>query len=143
MPEAVKILDTSTLSEIMKRHDRRVLRHARRYLKKHGRFTFSLLTRYEVLRGLYAKGASRQIEEFELRCAASDILALTDPIVVRAARIYAQLRSEGRVIEDADILIAATALAHGLALVTENVRHFERIQGLEIESWRSKLAAGG
>ena len=40
-------------------------------------------------------------------------------------------------LEFADILIAATALTHNLAMVTKNVDHFRRITGLRIESWRA------
>ncbi len=35
-------------------------------------------------------------------------------------------------------LIAATALANQLAVATENVDHFRRISGLEIESWKGE-----
>lgn len=61
---------------------------------------------------------------------------LSDEIVVRAAEIYGDLHKRGALIEDADILIAATALEHGLALVTENPSHFGRIQNLIVEGWR-------
>ena len=46
----------------------------------------------------------------------------------------ARLRKDGRMIGDFDLLIAATCLHHGLKLLTNNRRHFERIQGLEILS---------
>jgi len=130
------LLDTSTLSELMKGIDISVLRQAERYLANHGQFTFSSLTRYEILRGLEAKRAKRQIERFNERCRASDILPLTDEIIVLASRIYGDLHRTGRLISDADILIAATAQYHGLMLVTENRKHFERIPGLQILSWR-------
>jgi tRNA(fMet)-specific endonuclease VapC len=52
-----------------------------------------------------------------------------------AARIRAQLESEGRRIGPYDTLIAATALAHGAVLVTHNVDEFRRVDGLEIEDW--------
>ena len=74
---------------------------------------------------------------FEDRCRESRILPLTDTVVVQAAEIYAGLHRSGRLISDADILIAATALTHHPALVTENTGHFERITGLRLESWRS------
>jgi predicted nucleic acid-binding protein len=40
-------------------------------------------------------------------------------------------------VSDANILIAATAVAHGLQLITGNVSHFQRIPGLQVLSWRS------
>lgn len=35
-----------------------------------------------------------------------------------------------------DSWLAATCLAHGLKLATENVREFRRVPGLEIEEWK-------
>ena len=46
----------------------------------------------------------------------------------------ARLRKAGRIIEDFDLLIAATCLHHDLKLLTNNRRHFQRIEGLEIIS---------
>lgn len=51
------------------------------------------------------------------------------------ARIKSELMRAGTVIEDMDMLIGAHALASGCTLVTNNTRHFERIEGLEIEDW--------
>lgn len=51
--------------------------------------------------------------------------------------MYADLYRGGHLISDADILIAASALVHGLALVTENLAHFQRIRNLRIASWRT------
>ena len=56
MPPA--LLDTDTLSEVMKGRDPQVQRRARQYLASYGCFTFSIITRYEILRGLKAKGAT-------------------------------------------------------------------------------------
>jgi tRNA(fMet)-specific endonuclease VapC len=45
-----------------------------------------------------------------------------------------RLRASGMLIGDVDLFIAATALQHGVTLLTNNRRHFERIPGLRIES---------
>ncbi len=42
---------------------------------------------------------------------------------------------QGMLIEDFDLLIASAARAYGLKLVTDNVAHFSRVPGLELESW--------
>ena len=131
------LLDTDTLSEVMKGLDQRVQNNARHYLRAFSHFTFSLITRYEILRGLKARRANRQLTRFEQRCQQSVVLPLTDEIIVQAADLYALLHQEGQLISDADILIAATALKHNLVMVTENVNHFRRIPGLTIESWRT------
>ena len=41
----------------------------------------------------------------------------------------------GTIIDDADLFIAACAKVHGLALVTNNVKHFKRIKGLKLKNW--------
>lgn len=126
----------------MMRREPVVLERARGYRHEHGRLTLSLMSRYEILRGLEAKGAPTQLRTFNAFCAMSEVLPLTDAIVVRAARIYADLRGRGEPIGDADILIAATALEHGLSVVTNNRRHFERIRELQIENWLEEPGAG-
>ena len=50
--------------------------------------------------------------------------------------IRAELEQERISIGDADTRIAAIALARDLAVVTGNVRHFERVPGLLVENWR-------
>ncbi|MBW1715144.1 MAG: hypothetical protein JRJ77_04850 [Deltaproteobacteria bacterium] len=55
--------------------------------------------------------------------------------VVRAAEIYACLKKQGNLIEDADILMASIAIVEDLVLITNNIKHFERIEGLATENW--------
>ena len=62
------------------------------------------------------------------------ILLDTQSIFDKAAEIYANLRKKGRLIEDADILIASIAKTKKLILVT-NDTDFQRVQGLKIENW--------
>jgi len=50
-------------------------------------------------------------------------------------RLRAELRRRGTPIGDFDEMIAAHALALGSVLVTDNTRHFERVDGLVIENW--------
>jgi predicted nucleic acid-binding protein len=55
----------------------------------------------------------------------------------KAAQIYADLRRRGKLIPDADILIAGIALTGGYTLVTQNLKHFQRVTGLNVENWLS------
>lgn len=52
-----------------------------------------------------------------------------------AGEINATLQRDGVPIEDADVMIAATALVHDVPIVTNNVDHFDRIDDLEILSY--------
>ena len=57
----------------------------------------------------------------------------------QAAKIYGQLRArlrkEGKPIGPNDFIIAATALAGGFTLVTNNTQEFSQIEGLRLEDW--------
>jgi tRNA(fMet)-specific endonuclease VapC len=55
------------------------------------------------------------------------------------AKEKVRLRQLGQPISDFDLLIGATAIHYGLILVTNNVKHFERMQGLSIENWTTQV----
>lgn len=88
----------------------------------------------ELFEGAFrSRARDRHLEGIENRI----LPALTViPFETRAARVFgeiaADLRSQGRPLPDADLQIAATAVHHGLELVTGNLRHFERVPGLRI-----------
>ena len=46
-----------------------------------------------------------------------------------------RLRAVGRPVDDFDLMIGSTAVAHGLTLATRNTRHFADIAGLTLENW--------
>ncbi len=132
-PVRAAILDTDILSAIMRQHPAAQAR-ARSYLAVHRHLTFSIITRYEILRGLHARHATAQLMAFDQLCQASTILPLTDAIIVRASMLYADLQQRGALIGDADILIAATSIEHRLVMVSNNERHYQRIPGIELEN---------
>lgn len=53
-------------------------------------------------------------------------------VAVNFAKIRKELRKNGNLIDNFDILIAATCLVYNLTLITNNLKHFERIEGLKI-----------
>ena len=55
------------------------------------------------------------------------------PSALEFGRWRATLERAGRRVADADLLIAATALAHGASVVTGNRKRYERIEGQRIE----------
>lgn len=72
------------------------------------------------------QGLQRFLDEIE------DVVPLNDTV----CRIFAferhRLRTSGMRLEDLDLLIGSTAIYHGLTLLTNNRRHFERMEGLNI-----------
>jgi len=128
------VLDTDTISLFL-RSQPSVMTEAGNYLKFYQGFTFSIISRFEVLRGLKIKNAQIQIVKFERISSISRVLNLNDAIIFRASDIYADLYKYGQIIGDADILIAATALENNLPIITNNEKHFNRISGLQILNW--------
>jgi len=80
------LLDTDILSAIMRKNPVAVER-AVSFLGIYRKFTFSIITRYEILRGLISKGATKQLAAFDKLCSLSRILPLNDSIIVKAAKI--------------------------------------------------------
>lgn len=64
-------------------------------------------------------------------------LPFDDAAAEHAARIRCDLAARGTPIGPNDLLIAATALAHDLTMVTHNTREFRRVVGLRIEDWQA------
>jgi tRNA(fMet)-specific endonuclease VapC len=65
------------------------------------------------------------------------VLDFEEHDAVAGARLRTHLERQGTPIGDFDSLIAAQALARELILVTNNLREFERIPGLQVENWVS------
>lgn len=64
-----------------------------------------------------------------------EIVPFDDRCAPFYAKTRAALESQGMTIGANDYLIAAIALAHSAVLVTNNVKEFQRVPGLSIESW--------
>jgi len=63
------------------------------------------------------------------------ILPLGEAEALRAGDLLATLEAEGSPIGIEDVWIGATAIENRLIVVTRNLKHFRRIQGLACESW--------
>ena len=90
---------------------------------------------YETRRGLVDYHAPVKLAAFEQLCNMLGVDEMDVETLNKAAGIYAALKKVGQLIEDSDILIAATCLVNDYTLVTDNTRLFERIDGLQVVNW--------
>jgi predicted nucleic acid-binding protein len=88
----------------------------------------------ELYRGAFrSENAERHVNNIEDRVLKTLTVLPLDVAVARLyGQLYADLTLRGLPLTDADLQIAATAIHHGLELVTGNVRHFERIPGINL-----------
>ncbi len=128
------LLDTNILTAFLK-GNQKIVSKISVYLDKFPILTISVITYYEILRGLKAINSTSKLKTFQGLIGKSEIENINKTTMDKASDIYANLKRQGTLIEDADILLAATALERGLVLVTDNITHFKRIKGLRIENW--------
>jgi tRNA(fMet)-specific endonuclease VapC len=104
------------------------------------RAAIAAITVSELLHGVHrADTAVRrgQRERFvEETLAVFPVLAFDLETARVHGRLWADLSRIGQTIGAHDLLIAATAVHHGLGLVTVNEREFRRVSGVEIHDWR-------
>ena len=130
------LLDTDTLSELLKQRNPQVVANAAAYLQQHGQFAISVFTRFEIVRGYKEKGATTLLTNFRVFCQHSLVIPVSDVIFDRAEDLWVSARQGGHAHNDADLIIAATAMESGRTLVTGNTAHFSWIPGLVLEDWR-------
>lgn len=65
-------------------------------------------------------------------------LPFDDRCAAEYGAIRADLERSGTPIGPNDLLIAASARAHDLVLVTHNIREFSRVQGLRFQDWETE-----
>ncbi len=93
----------------------------------------SIVSFAELYEGAYGsqnpQGEIARIQQF---LTSYPVINLSDVITDRFGQARAQLRSQGRLIPDLDLLIGVTATVNNLTVMTRNVRHFGRIPGVVI-----------
>ncbi len=126
-------LDTDVVIELL-RGDRKIIRKIKS-LEKGTAISITGLTVYELYKGIVYIGDEKRELEAENFMSSVEILQMDLKAEKKAAEIYADLRKRGEILNDADLLIAATVMVNNSTLVTNNTGHFKRIKDLRLENW--------
>lgn len=129
------LIDTDIISYYF-RNDVNVVNRVRDYLNEHSKLNISIITYYEILAGLEHKNAYKKIIEFEGFTERNRIIVLTNQSAKFAAIKFGELKRKGIEIGTSDLLIAGIAIENDLQLITNNEKHFEPIEDLQIENWK-------
>jgi tRNA(fMet)-specific endonuclease VapC len=127
------LFDTDALIELLRGRNANIRSRVARHV---ARIQFSTVSLSEL-----EYGVLRSPSQANNRIAVSELMQVstTHPVTDEVARAAAGIRHElsvtGRAIGPFDLLIAATAVVHGLTLVTGNEREFVRVPGLSTVNW--------
>jgi tRNA(fMet)-specific endonuclease VapC len=127
------LLDTDTIIYTLKGHEA-----VRKNLVQHRNdiLYVSFISLMELYYGAY-KSAQVQSNLAKIKTIESElnIIGMGAEVAQLFGNLKADLEKSGARLDDFDIVIAATALSHNFVLVTNNLRHFKRIDGLRLENW--------
>jgi predicted nucleic acid-binding protein len=128
----MKFLDTCFLIDLQKEWAKQEQGVATGYLNAHREeeFAVSVVAVLEFLEGY------DELADGERFLAPFRQVEISSKAARIGSRVRRSLRKSGLLICDFDILIASTAIEAGVSLVTDNSRHFQRIEGLRVESYR-------
>ena len=128
----MRILDTDTCIEILRGNEK--------ILERRAAVIDEVLTTWITASELHF-GAALSTSPRENGVLVDEFLRATRPVDLdikaaqRFGEIKAALQREGGSLPDANLFIAAIALARGATLVTGDTRHFERLPGIILENW--------
>ena len=127
-------LDTNVITAMIERNPFTLERWREAILSKTP-VTMNAISYYEIRRGLNLPTFQRKFQIFQQLIEQQSVLQLDMKSLDLAAEIYQNLRIAGTPLEDADVLIAATAIRYDAVLVTDNTKHFARVPHLTLENW--------
>lgn len=129
------LLDTCTVSDFVKGQPGVM---ARIKATPPNLIAVSALTRMEVDYGLAlnAERARKLTPVLDAFFSVVTTLPFDETDARAAAAIRAALKTKGQPIGAYDVLIAGTAVARGMLVVTSNLGEFQRVSGLQVEDWR-------
>ena len=131
------LLDTDTIIYSLKGHES-VQKNLSIYIDEP--MSLSVITLMELYYGAYkSQKVTSNLSKIRILEKTFEII----PTGTESAEIFGILKTDleksGNPLDDFDLIIAACAMTYNLTLVTNNYRHFERIDGLKLANWSSSL----
>lgn len=127
MADKIILADTSILIDYFRKTDKANSRLIALFDQGYD-FNISAITHYEI----YSGATSAQLSFWTSLLAKTQVLALDQAIAQAAVDINNMLKRKRKQIGVADLFIAATAISNNFPLATLNIKHFDRIDGLNV-----------
>ncbi len=127
------IIDSDILIYFLKNHPKVVNKFAEAEADDIG---ITIITYAELLFGAYnSLKIKKNLSKIKSFLETMTIVDFDKPAADIFARLKSDLRKEGKIISDMDLIIASICIANQLTLITNNSKHFKRIRELKIENW--------
>jgi len=128
------LLDTNILIFLMKKGNKKLIDKISR--QEYGALAISSITLAELEYGA-ANSSNPETNRsvFLGTLSAIDVLHFDDNCAYEYGLIRQKLKVKGTPIGPMDMLIAATAVANNLIMVTNNVKEFIQVEGLKVQDW--------
>ena len=127
------LLDTDTIIYSLK-GDPNVQENLRQHINDI--LQISIITLMELYYGAYkSQHVDANLAKIKTLEQSLDILITGQETAEIFGKMKSRLESGGNRLDDFDLIIASIALTHNLVLVTNNEKHFQRIEGLKLEKW--------
>ena len=127
------LLDTNTVIYILK-GDPVVVANLKKHI--HDPIKLGTITLMELYYGAYkSQKVTSNLAKIKNLENIMEIIPVGEEVAEIFGREKMRLEKEGIPLDDFDLVVGCCALAHNLTLVTNNIRHFKRIEGLQITNW--------
>jgi predicted nucleic acid-binding protein len=129
-------LDSNIISYVLK-NDEEVINRYRQEAIGGNEYAMPIIVYYEVKRWLLERGAKNKQAMFDEMCQTIPLGEFDKRVWDKTADLYVHSRKIGKPTGDSDLLIASYCLVNGYTLVTNNTKHFEHIDGLNLVNWKN------
>jgi len=129
------LIDTDILSFYFKKMPS-VVEKFDNYINRFGKINISRPTVIEVVSGLKAKNATKQLAEFREFIAKHTILEIDEKSSEITAEYISFLLQNGKHSGTFDVLIAGIAKVNDLTLITNNTKDYQNFSGLQLDNWK-------
>jgi predicted nucleic acid-binding protein len=132
-----KCVDTTFLIDLLRDEEGAVEKAEE--LDEFGETVTTEINVFEVVFGIYLSRSvnrKKRLKEVEMLFDRLNIFPFDHASAIKAGEILGELVRKGMGIDSLDGMVAAIALTQGCnVIVTRNVKHFERIEGIEVEEY--------
>ena len=123
-------------TDICSAHLKNVQTVSNRFVQYSGGLYISTVTLGELYTWAFrSKSSPKHLEGLIALLSDMSILDVDHDVAREFGEIRGQLLDRGQPVSGMDLLIAATALVHGLTVVTHNTRHFKNVPRLAVVDW--------